>query len=127
MKKESSVRTYAGVIVVVLMIAGAASAQIPTSGNIFIGYSYSRENAALGGPPTVNRDGWEGSLEGKFLPWIGLVADFGAGYGSITELIAGPGTSHVKIRKYTYLFGPRVSVPIGRVTPFAHALVGAGH
>jgi hypothetical protein len=123
------VRTYAGILVAVLSLASAASAQIPTSGNIFIGYSYSRENAGLGGPPVVNLNGWEGSLEGKFLPWIGLVADFGAGYGSVTELIPGPigGRSKVNLRKYTYLFGPRVSVPIGRFTPFAHFLVGAGH
>jgi opacity protein-like surface antigen len=122
------VRTFAGILVAVLSIASAASAQIPTSGNIFIGYSYSRESAGLGGPTTVNLNGWEGSLEGKFLPWIGLVGDFGAGYGSVTEFVAGVGgPSKVDIRKYTYLFGPRVSVPIGRFTPFAHFLVGAGH
>jgi hypothetical protein len=26
-----------------------------------------------------------------------------------------------------YLFGPRVSVSVGKLTPFAHALFGAGH
>lgn len=122
-------RTYVSIAAAILFTACAASAQIPTSGNIFIGYSYSRENAFPGGPPTVNLNGWEGSLEGKFLPWIGLVADFGAGYGSNTELIPGPvgGPSKINVRKYTYLFGPRVSVPVGRFTPFAHFLIGAGH
>jgi hypothetical protein len=117
-----------------ILISVSAFAQIPTSGNIFIGYSYSRENAFPGGPPIVNINGWEGSLEGKFLPWIGLVADFGAGYGSTTEFTAITcpipgcnGPSHINVRRNTYLFGPRVSVPIGRFTPFAHALFGAAH
>lgn len=110
-----------------IVIVGVASAQIPTGGNVFIGYSYSREGAAFGESPTVNLNGWEGSLEGKFLPWIGIVADFGAGYGSTDELVPGIGPSHIEVKKYTYLFGPRVSVPVGRFTPFAHFLLGAGH
>ena len=122
-------RTYLGVAAAVLFTACLGSAQIPTSGNVFFGYSYSRENAFPGNPPTVNLNGWEGSLEGKFLPWIGLVADFGAGYGSKTILIPAPigGAAQTKVRKYTYLVGPRVSIPVGRFTPFAHALFGAGH
>jgi hypothetical protein len=31
------------------------------------------------------------------------------------------------VRKYTYLIGPRVSIPVGKFTPFAHFLVGAAH
>lgn len=120
---RSAVRTALAVVV----ISVAAAAQIPTSGNIFIGYTFSRENAALGAPPTINLNGWEGSLEGKLLPWIGIVADLSGGYGSTNQLVAGPGASNVKVRKYTFLFGPRVSIPIGRFTPFAHALFGAGH
>jgi hypothetical protein len=99
------------------------------SGNIFVGYSFSREDAVAGGRPSINVNGWEGSLEGKFLPWIGIVADFGAHYGSSTELngIAPPGPSRIDVKRYTFLFGPRVSIPVGRFTPFAHALFGAAH
>jgi opacity protein-like surface antigen len=117
----------AGILVGVLLAAGIAQAQIP-SGNIFIGYSYSRTNSF---GSTVNLNGWEGSLEGKFLPWIGIVADFSAGYGS--NNIAPPCSfggcvfNGSSVRKHTYLFGPRVSVHIGRFTPFAHALIGAAH
>lgn len=106
-------RKSAGIGWVILFVAAAASAQVPTSGNIFVGYSFSRTNSFAGN--TVSLNGWEGSLEGKFLPWVGIVADFGAGYGSSS------------VRRYTYLFGPRVSIPIGRVTPFAHFLFGAAH
>jgi hypothetical protein len=110
-----------------------ASAQIPTSGNVFIGYSYSRADSVPGS--TVGLNGWEGSLEGKFLPWIGVVADFGAGYGkndspipAITCPTTGcPFIPSSNVRRYTYLIGPRVSVPIRKFTPFAHFLFGAAH
>ncbi len=36
-------------------------------------------------------------------------------------------TFHVNAHDYNYLFGPRVSVSIGKIRPFAHALFGAGH
>ena len=123
-------RKIAGIALAVVVVAGSAFAQIPTSGNIFIGYSYTRTNSFAN---TVNLNGWEGSLEGKFLPWIGIVADFGAGYGSdntgfpIACVITGCRIRGASVRKYTYLFGPRASIAIGRFTPFAHALFGAGH
>lgn len=122
-------RKIAGIFLGIFLAAGVAQAQIPTSGNIFVGYSYSqtRPNMAVG------LNGWEGSLEGKFLPWIGLVADFGVGYG--TNNVARPITCPTSgclpvsqsVRRSTYLFGPRVSIPIRRFTPFAHALFGAAH
>lgn len=126
-------RKIAGILLGIFLAAGMAQAQIPTSGNVFIGYSFSRSQTAPGAGNTVNLNGWEGSLEGKFLPWIGIVADFGAGYGSnnffpaITCPISGCGPQDHNVKRYTLLFGPRVSVPIGKFTPFAHALFGAAH
>ncbi len=123
---------FVGIFLFILAIAGGAYAQIP-SGNIFVGYSYTRTNSAPGN--TIGLNGWEGSLEGKFLPWIGIVADVGAGYGTnhnplppITCPTTGcPSIPSSDVRKYTYLLGPRVSVPVGRFTPFAHFLFGAAH
>jgi len=63
-----------------LVFAGFASAQIPTSGNIFFGYSY--YNTDLSSLDRANTNGWEGSLEGKVLPFVGIVADFDGHYGS---------------------------------------------
>jgi len=116
-------------IAIAVFFSGAlAHAQIP-SGNIFVGYSFSQTR-----PNTpVSLNGWEGSLEGKFLPFLGVVADYSAGYGTnnVFAPIACPTfgcqPSSQSIRRYTYLVGPRVSVPIGRFTPFAHALFGAAH
>ena len=105
-------RKFGGLTVFIVLVAAAAVAQIPTSGNIFVGYSYSRTNSVPGN--TLSLNGWEGSLEGKFLPWIGIVADFGAGYGknnnpipAITCPITGCPSISADVRKYTYLFGHR--------------------
>lgn len=125
---------------VALLFAGAlAHAQIPTAGDIFIGYSASGGDAfvhssGLTGSHTLNLNGWEGSLEGKFLPWVGVVADLSEGYGSHNVGACPPApllppcfNVHVNAHRFTVLFGPRVSFSVGKFTPFAHALVGAGH
>ena len=142
----------AGILLGLFLAAGVAHAQIPTSGNIFFGYSYSGGDvSATGCPPicpsggaalvpshrSTGFNGWEGSLEGKFLPWIGVVADVSRHYASrdftvVCFLQPGspqcpPSPQSVHSTISTYLIGPRVSVPIGRFTPFAHALFGAGH
>jgi opacity protein-like surface antigen len=121
-------RKLAGLTLAILIVSSAASAQIP-SGNIFVGYSLSQTRPSS--PLILN--GWEGSLEGKFLPWVGIVADFNAGYGNnnvfppIPCPTSGCAARSASVRRYTYLLGPRVSVPIERFTPFAHALFGAAH
>jgi opacity protein-like surface antigen len=122
-----------------LFFALIAQAQIPTSGNIFFGYSYSGGNVFVPAAPeraaashSAGLNGWEGSLEGKLVPWVGIVADLSGHYGSHDLLVCSfvlPPCSTVKFNahSYTFMFGPRVSVPIGKLTPFAHALLGAGH
>ena len=123
-------------VVCVTLGATLAQAQVPTSGNVFFGYSYSGGDAVLHSPlffrasHTASLNGWEGSLEGKFLPWIGIVADLSGRYGSHNVAACSIGIcSNLKINvtTYTFLFGPRVSVSVGKFTPFAHFLVGAGH
>ena len=96
----------------VLMLSAAASAQIPTKGDIFFGYSYNRADFNWAGHSNLN--GWEWSLDGKVAPWIGIVADISGHYGSGDSV-------------HNVIFGPRVSVPEGKITPFAHALFGFGH
>lgn len=128
-------RTFAGIAVVLFFVNCVAFSQIP-SGNIYVGYALSRADSFAG---TTSLNGWEASLEGKFFPWVGIVADFSAGYGNDNSFVsvACPGTgclpplplppTSTELRRSTYLFGPRVSIPIGRFTPFAHALFGAAH
>lgn len=112
-----------------LLFAALASAQVP-SGNVFFGYSYYNTNLSSGGRSNTN--GWDASVEGKMLPWVGFVADFDAHYGSQSFTAppcpTTPGCStNADFTEHNYLFGPRVSVSIAKIRPFAEAMFGAGH
>ena len=100
-----------GIVIALLLLGGAGFAQVPTSGNVFIGYSYNRANFSGGG---INLNGWNGALEGKVAPFLGVVADISGQYGS-------------GVSQHNVLFGPQVSTSIGRIRPFAHVLVGVSH
>jgi hypothetical protein len=121
----------AWIAVLLVVCAGFANAQIPASGNIFFGYSFENTSSlAIGNITRANLQGWEGSLEGKLVPWIGLVTDFSGHYGTqnFTELTPnGPTTVGVTGHEYEVMFGPRVSVPVGKFTPFGEFMIGLAH
>ncbi len=101
-----------------------SSAQIIPHVAVFGGYTYihAKYNTGVGG---FSLNGWDGSLEVKPLPLVGLVADVSRQYASPTQ-IASAGS--VKENQTTLLLGPEVSIPhIPRVIPFAHAMVGIIH
>jgi hypothetical protein len=111
---------------VFLVLATLAGAQVPTSGNVFIGYSYYNADWLAG---RTNLNGWTGSLEGKIFPHVGLVADFSQTF-SRSETILCPGINcpiTESAHEYNMLFGPRVSFSVGKLRPFAEALFGVGH
>jgi hypothetical protein len=108
------------IVFLLSMTAGAAWAQIPTRGNVFFGYSYDRTPIVTN--DTSNLNGWEATLEGKFLPWIGLVADVDGHYGSHNF-----NGTNADISANNILFGPRVSVTVKRFRPFGEFLAGFGH
>ena len=61
-----------------------------------------------------------------------MVADLAVNYGSHDLPVCGfvlPPCSVVNVdgKRYTLMLGPQVSVPIGKFTPFAHALFGGAH
>jgi opacity protein-like surface antigen len=130
-------RKISAIVISVVGLSMAARAQFPTSGNVFFGYSYSQgqtfrpvlnQNISMGN----NMNGWAGSLEGKFLPWLGVVAELGWHYGGNNVFLCsgsactGP---HFRLNgtQETVLFGPRASVSIRKYTPFAEALFGVAH
>jgi Outer membrane protein beta-barrel domain len=113
----------------VLSFASLAGAQVP-SGNVFFGYSYYNTN--LSTIDRANTNGWEASLEGKVLPWVGFVADFDGHYGSqnfpvACPLVPGACTVNADVTEHNYLFGPQVSVSVAKIRPFAEVLFGATH
>ena len=105
-------RKFFPIVLLIALSATFASAQIPTKGNVFFGYSYNR--ASIVSNDAQNLNGWDASLEGKMLPWVGLVGDIQGTYGN-----------HVS--EHNFLFGPRVSVSVQNIRPFAHLLIGAAH
>jgi hypothetical protein len=96
-----------------LLVSVSAHAQ---SVNVFGGYSYLR----FRGTPAGNFNGWHFAGEYKFKRFhhlLGAVGDVSGDYGSPTNV-----SSSVR----TYMVGPQVSYS-WKISPFAHALVGAGH
>lgn len=124
------------VIVSFLFLFGGLSfAQIPTSGNVFFGYSYLNSDVA---PSRTSMNGWEATVEGKVLPFIGIAADFSSYYGTpnfpqpvvpVCTLPPCPVPTPLNFSasQQNYLFGPRVSISVSKFRPFAEVLVGAGH
>jgi Outer membrane protein beta-barrel domain len=113
-----------GSVLTVVVLAVSASAQVP-KGNVFIGYSYLSADTGLG-RQSVN--GWNASLEGKVLPFIGLVGDFSGHYGgSQCTASIPPVCGKIPGTLNTFLFGLRISASAAGVRPFAHAMFGASH
>ncbi len=121
------------IFLALLSFAGLASAQVPTSGNVFFGYSYENTSSStLGFANTTraNLNGWEASVEGKVFPMIGLVTDVAGHYGtqSYNFNLGGNNTSvSVNGHEITAMFGPRISTNVGKFRPFAQVLFGVGH
>ena len=110
-----------------LLFTTAATAQVP-SGNVFFGYSY--YHTALSPIDKSNTNGWQASVEGKVLPWVGVVFDWGNHYGSQNFPLLcpqGPCTLNADVTEHNYLLGPRVSVSVGKFRPFAEGMLGIGH
>jgi hypothetical protein len=118
-------RLVCGTLFSLVLLASASLAQVP-SGNVFVGYSYLSADTNLSSRAHLN--GWEGSAEKKIFPFVGLVGDFSGHYG--TELsnqfinAGGGGFLSTQAKLHSFLVGPRVSVSVHGVRPFAHVLVG---
>lgn len=127
-------RKTAGVAFTLFCFAAMASAQVPTSGNLFAGYSYYNTNL---GAQRQSLNGWECSLEGKLfpVPFLGVVADFSANYGSAKfvnpaatcaiGVVCSPVGANAHVDNF--LVGPRVSTSIASYRLFAEGVFGLGH
>lgn len=101
----------------VLLFAGLASAQEAPKAEVFGGYSYLRVNPGFGAPG-LNFNGGSGSLAYNFTPMLGVVADFGGYHWS---------QSGTDATAFSYLFGPKIALRHGPITPFAQVLFGGAH
>ena len=90
------------------------------------------ENQRKNNPEARSLNGWNGSLEAKVLPVLGIVADFSGHYGNATtDLFCSQYSSpfscyanNTNVSSYTLAVGPQVSLRLGRFEPYAHALFG---
>jgi hypothetical protein len=104
------------IVGLVLCVAAPASAQSRgdnPSMEVFGGPSILRNGATA--PHFSLFGGWQAQADYNFARLIGITADFGGQYRSI---------SGVHVQQYEYMFGPRVMLRSRRATLFAHGLVG---
>ncbi len=111
------------------LLAGAASAQNLSAGNVFAGYSFARATLAFG--QNANLNGWNISAEKKYLPFLGIVVDASGHYGPANiSAVACNGASSTcyvsgNVQESTFQLGVRGSYSTGRIRPFAEFLLGA--
>jgi opacity protein-like surface antigen len=119
-----------------LLGASSASAQEATRWQVFGGYSHAHVDIStdvpFADPSYVGLNGFNAAFAGHFNRWIGVVSDFGGYYTNQPVSFIQPGsgrrvTEDVRTHVYMLLFGPQVRFPMGRVTPFARAMVGLFH
>jgi len=109
-------------LLAVFSIAASASAQDVPKLDVFVGYSYFRDNPSTSGVSSFNLHGGSASVAYNAKNWLSGVADFG-GYHANNILGSG-----VDGTVSTYLFGPRISYRHHeRFTPFAQTLFGVAH
>jgi hypothetical protein len=122
-------------VVFMVLLARLASAQVP-GGNVFFGYSYYSADLSsndYASPGRANTNGWEASVEGKVIPFLGFVADFDSHYGSQnfgSSCPAGQSSclpGNATFTEHNFLFGPRVSFSVGKFRPFVEGLFGGAH
>jgi len=126
---------YAMISFLMFATAAMAATQIPASGNIFFGYSFQNASSSafdFSDLSRPNMNGWRATLEGKMFPYLGIVADFTGEYGSQSHTIlpplgGGPVTLSIDGHELDVLFGPRVTIPVGKFHPFGEAMAGVSH
>ena len=129
MKEAITLPRRFALLLAMILMAAAGFAQVPTAGNVFLGYTLN--HADVGWGTTGNLSGWELSAEGKVAPFVGIVGDLGATYGSTpiptADLFGGTGNTSTQTRVVTFMVGPRASFSVGKFRPFAQVLVGGAH
>ena len=112
-------KTLLSLIVVVGLLSVPLMAQDYAKAEIFGGYEYERLNNVVNSGVNINGNGWEASLTGNFNRYLGVTADFGGAYKTI---------SGVDTKVYTYTGGPVFNLNHeGTINPFVHALFGGAH
>jgi hypothetical protein len=106
MRKIVTLGLVYGLLVAGGLLAGARPAMAQgAKAEVFLGGSFLRRNSTF--------SGWNASITGNALPWLGVTADVAGHYNS-------------GLNAHTYTFGPRLAVPQDSgLVPFTQATFGA--
>jgi opacity protein-like surface antigen len=113
--QENEMKRLALLCGALLLFAGVASAQDSPKAEVFGGYSYLHVSDNGAG---ASFNGGSGSIAYNLTPMFGIVGDFGGYHWS---------KGGVDANVISYLFGPKVALRHGPITPFAQVLFGGGH
>ena len=106
MRRAISPRLLYGLFIgAVLLVCGLPAMAQGSKAEIFLGGSFLRNSS-------TTYSGWNTSITGNVLPWLGVTADFSGHYNS-------------PLHVHTYTFGPRLAVPQDTgLVPFTQATFG---
>jgi hypothetical protein len=110
-------------VLLIAVVGLSLSAFAQDKVEVFGGYSLLRLDANAAPTDQRNLNGWDAELGGKVLPFVSIVGDVSGHYQTIDLGSVG----NVKNSVYTFMGGPRVSVKVGGIRPFAHVLFGLEH
>lgn len=120
-------------VVVLCCFSAMAIAQGVPRFELFGGYSYNRcdtEEFSQGRTDEgCSLNGWNASLSANVNKWAGVVFDFGGHYGSLEGLsgkLVNSWDNSLDVQIHSFMIGPKFTLRMPKVTPFAHALVGWG-
>jgi hypothetical protein len=108
------------VIGILFLFAWCAYAQDVPRFETYLGYNFTRVNSGIN-VPAFSANGGLGEITFNFNKWLGVVGSFPAVHnGNISNF-------HIDQTLFGYMFGPRVHVRFGPITPFVEALFGSTH
>lgn len=103
-----------------LLFTVSALAQDLPRVETYLGYTFVRVNSGIN-VPAFSANGGMAEIAFNFNKWFAAVGSFPTAHnGNISGL-------HVDQTLFGYMFGPRVHVRFGRITPFFETLFGATH
>lgn len=106
------------VIVLVLVLLASIFAVGQEKGSVFGGYQYLSIDTQDSGVGRQSAHGWNTDVAARVAKNVSIVGDISGNYKTIDG---------IKVNAYNFLFGPRISASVGKVTPFAEVLVGVAH
>jgi opacity protein-like surface antigen len=106
------------VLVLLLGVSTAASAQDVSIADLFAGYSF---NHCMGESAECGLNGWNAAVDINLVGNWAATVDISGYYGSFGE-------EELDVKHHNFLFGPKYTFSIGeRVRPYVHALFGINH